>query len=114
MTKEIPVGTEPRGCALSQGGKIFYVANLTEGTITLIDTKTKEVIVTAPIGGNPVAIAVGLRTVIVTDFFARLRPGGGEGFDDGKEGVVRSFPVGDLTSDQGDHRSRRSPTRASP
>ncbi|HVH05272.1 MAG TPA: hypothetical protein VNE71_04645, partial [Myxococcota bacterium] len=99
VTKEIPVGPEPRACALSQDQKIFYVASFTAGTITLIDTKTKAEIVTAPIGGNPGAIAVGKNVVFVTDFFARLRAGGpGEGFDDGKEGIVRSFPVGNLAT----------------
>jgi YVTN family beta-propeller protein len=98
VTQEIPVGPEPRACALSQGQKILYVASFTEGTITLIDTKTKAVIETAPIGGNPAAIAVGQRVVIVTDFFARLRAGGSEGFDDGKEGIVRTFPVGDTST----------------
>jgi YVTN family beta-propeller protein len=97
VTQEIPVGPEPRACALSQGQKILYVASFTEGTITLIDTRTKAVIETAEIGGNPAAIAVGQRVVIVTDFFARLRAGGSEGFDDGKEGIVRSFPVGDTS-----------------
>jgi hypothetical protein len=99
VVKEIQVGPEPRACALSQDQKIFYVASFTAGTITLIDTKAKTELVTAPIGGNPGAIAVGRNVVFVTDFFARLREGGpGEGFDDGKEGIVRSFPVGNLTT----------------
>jgi hypothetical protein len=99
VVKEIPVDPEPRACALSQDGKIFYTASFTAGTITLIDTKAKEPIVTAPVGGNPGAIGVGKNVVFVTDFFARLREGGpGEGFDDGKEGIVRSFPVGNLTT----------------
>jgi hypothetical protein len=99
VTKEIPVGPEPRACALSQDQKIFYVASFTAGTITLIDAKTKTEILTQEIGGNPGAISVGRNIVFVTDFFARLRAGGpGEGFDDGKEGIVRSFPVGDLST----------------
>jgi 6-phosphogluconolactonase (cycloisomerase 2 family) len=99
VVKEIEVDPEPRACALSQDQKIFYVASFTAGTITLIDAKTKTEITTATIGGNPGAISVGRNIVFVTDFFARLRAGGpGEGFDDGKEGIVRSFPVGNLTT----------------
>jgi len=50
------------------------------------------------------AIAVHKNRVFVTDFFARLIPdpdgagplvGGQEGFDDGKQGIVHSFPVND-------------------
>ena len=34
----IPVGTEPRGCALTPNGALLYVANHTEGTVSIIDT----------------------------------------------------------------------------
>src|SRR6185295_14170997 len=38
-------------------------------------------------------------TVFATQFYAEVIPGGpGEGFDDGKRGVVFAFPVGDPTS----------------
>lgn len=105
VTRTIPVGTEPRGCALTPDGERLYVANHTAGTVSIINTSIRRprVINTVNVGGNPFAIAVtddGDNTsnderVFVTDFYARLRPGaaGREGFDDGKQGIVRSFRV---------------------
>lgn len=99
---EIPVGAEPQGCALTPSGNRLYVANHTAGTISVIDTSSRTVIDTIEIGGNPTAIAIsddGDKTddderVFVTEFFAELIPGGpGEGFDDGKQGIVSSFDV---------------------
>lgn len=99
---EIPVGTEPRGCALTPSGNRLYVANHTAGTVSVIDTSTRTVIDTIEVGGNPTAIAItddGDKTddderVFVTQFFAELIPGGpGEGFDEGKHGIVSTFEV---------------------
>ena len=95
-TATIPVGTEPRPCALTPDGDLLYVGNYTEGTVSVIDTRSKQVIDTVEVGDNPAAIAVTDDTVFVTRFFARLIAGGpGEGFDDGKEGVVVAFPISD-------------------
>ncbi len=103
----IPVGTEPRGCALTPSGSLLYVANHTEGTVSIIDTRTRKLAGTVPVGGNPTAIAVtnnGDKTdtderVFVTQIFAELRPGGGgEMRDLGKQGVVHSFPVSNPTA----------------
>jgi YVTN family beta-propeller protein len=99
----IPVGTEPRGCATSPSRKLLFVANQTAGSVSVIDTRTKTVVDTVDVGGRPTAIAVtndGDRsdsdeTVFVTDFYAELIAGGpGEGFDDGKQGVVHFFSAG--------------------
>src|SRR5262249_53537287 len=50
------------------------------------------VIDTVQVGGNPTALAVVGDRVFVTLFYARLIEGGpGEGFDNGKEGVVKTF-----------------------
>lgn len=95
VTKEIAVGAEPRGCALTPDGRFLYVANYTEGTVAVIDARRGEVVDRVRVGGNPYAIAIQDRTVFVTQFFARLIAGGpGEGFDDGKEAVVKAFQVG--------------------
>src|SRR5262245_24019717 len=94
VVDEIAVGNEPRGCALSENGNVLLVANHTDGTVSLIDTGSDEVVGTAPVGGNPVAIAVDGGRVFVPDFYARLIAGGpGEGFDNGKEGVVKTFTL---------------------
>ena len=102
LVATIPVGTEPRGCALTPNGTQLFVANHTEGTVSIINTTTRAVVGTVPVGGNPTAIAVtdngdpvdSDERVFVTQIFAELRPGGGgEMRDLGKQGVVHSFPV---------------------
>jgi len=93
--KEIVVGNEPRGCAVSEGGKQLAVANHTDGNVSLIDTGSDQVIGDPiDVGGNPFAIAIDGDRVFVTLFYARLIAGGpGEGFDDGKEAVVKTFTL---------------------
>src|SRR5262245_36673010 len=97
VVADIPVGTEPRGLALAPAGTLLFVANHTAGTVSVIDTRTPALTRTVPLSGNPTAIAVTNdgdgddldETVFVTQFFADLVPGGpGDGFDDGKQGVV--------------------------
>jgi YVTN family beta-propeller protein len=96
---EFPVGTEPRGCALR--GKRFYVTNFTEGTVAVVDTQSREVVDRVDVGGNPYGITIVGKHVFVTQFFARLIDGGpGEGFDDGKEGVVQHFLRDDSSLDE--------------
>jgi YVTN family beta-propeller protein len=108
VVAEIPVGIEPRGCAVTPNGTRLYVANHTSGTVSVINTATRAVIetITLPLGGNPTvnptAIAITNdedsddtdEQVFVTQFFAELIPGGpGEGFDDGKRGIMHTFAV---------------------
>jgi YVTN family beta-propeller protein len=102
VVAEIPVGTEPRGCALTPRGTSLFVANHTQGTVSIIDTDSRTVIGAAPVGGNPTAIAVTNdgdnldldERVFVTQIFAELIPNGpGEARDQGKQGVVHTFPV---------------------
>ena len=80
------------------------MANHTGGTVSVINTATRTVISTIRAAGlvNPTAIAItndgdgndNDERVFVTDFFAKLIPGGpGEGFDNGKRGAVFTFPV---------------------
>jgi YVTN family beta-propeller protein len=103
VTRTITVGTEPRGCALTPDGERLFVANHTAGTVSIINTSIRRprVINTVNVGGNPFAIAITDRPgdnehVFVTDFYARLiddPDAFDEGFDDGKQGIVRSFRV---------------------
>lgn len=103
IIKTIAVGTEPRGVALTPNGKRLFVANHTEGTVSIIDTLALEVVEVAQVGKNPMALAITNdgdasdldETVFVSEFFAELIPGGpGEGFDDGRQGVVWSLSSG--------------------
>src|SRR6516225_5390027 len=110
---EIPVGTEPRGCALTADGSLLYVANLTEGTVSIIVTSDPLNPISdgaVTVGGRPWAVAITDKgtgnisddTVFVTDAFAEVIPnfsdptfdGNGEARDQGKQGVVHAFPAG--------------------
>src|SRR5262245_21254404 len=106
IVKTIRVGTEPRGVAVTPNGTRAFVANHTDGTVSVIDVASRAVVDTIHLAGNPSAVAVSDdgddddsdETVYVTQFFAELIPGGhGEGFDDGKRGVVWSFAASGLT-----------------
>ncbi len=106
----IGVGAEPRACALTPDGTILYVANYSAGFVRAINPTTRAIVTTISTGPNPGAIAIvgdaSPARVFITRFFASLRGGGpGEGFDDGKQGVLISFlttapgsPVGTLLS----------------
>lgn len=106
VIRTIPVGNEPRGCALTPKGSLLYVANHTDKTVSVIDTHSYAIVDTVYLAGNPTAIAITNNAqrdhderVFVTQFFAELIPDGpGEGFDDGKQGIVYTFPVSDPTA----------------
>jgi len=106
LVADIEVGSEPRGLALSPAGTRLFVANFTGGTVSVIDTATRSVVDTVELGGRPTALAITNdgdtddldETVFVSEFFAEPIPGGpGEAFDDGRQGVVWSFPTETLT-----------------
>src|SRR5262249_30553011 len=91
----IVVGPEPRPCALTPDNSVLYVGNYSTGLVRAINPATRTIVDNIPVGGNPAAIAItdSPSRVFVTRFFAQLRAGGQEGFDDGKRGIVASFPV---------------------
>jgi len=70
VTSRIPVGRNPRGVALSSDGKLLYVANRLDDTLSVIDTKTEKVISTIDLGGpkNIDAIRRGERLFYTADF----------------------------------------------
>ena len=109
------MGTEPRGCALTADGSLLYVANHTDGTVSIVDIPSANPLTpllqptAVQVGGRPWAIAItdegpGNVTdeVFVTQLFAELNPdfkdpvfdGNGEARDLGKQGVVQAFPAG--------------------
>jgi YVTN family beta-propeller protein len=101
IIKTIFVGAEPRGLALGPNGKRLFVANHTAGTLSIIDTAALVVVDEVAVGKNPTALAVTNdgdssdldETVFVSEFFAEPIPGGpGEGFDDGRQGVIWALP----------------------
>jgi YVTN family beta-propeller protein len=110
VVDEIEVGTEPRGIAITPNGTRLFVANHTAGTVSIIEPGDQNKLLdTVTVGGNPTAIAItndgdtddADERVIVTRFYAELiANGSGEGFDDGKQGVVVAFDVNDPDGSQ--------------
>jgi YVTN family beta-propeller protein len=92
--QDIRVGTEPYGCVLTPDGTKLYVANSTSNSVSVIDTRTLQVVKTIPsVGVRPMGLGIVNNKLYVTQFFAQLRPNGrpidqNEGADDGREGRV--------------------------
>ena len=105
VVSTIAVGTEPGGCALTPSGARLYVGNFTAGTVSVVNTSTRAVVDTVALPGNPAPNPAAIsitndgdsddsdERVFVTQFYAELRQGGSEGFNDGKQGIVHAFPV---------------------
>jgi YVTN family beta-propeller protein len=85
VAEEVTVGTEPRGCALTPNGNLLYVANHTEGPVSIIVTSNPLNPIldgAVHVGRNPTAIAITNdgdgddtdETVFVTQIFAELNP----------------------------------------
>ena len=62
--KQIKVGTEPRGCALTPDGSLLYVANHTAGTVSIIDTAGGTVWGTVFVGRNPPLLRSRIRGLV--------------------------------------------------
>ena len=118
------MGTEPRGCALTPNGTLLYVANHTEGTVSIIITSNPLNPIldgAVQVGRNPTAIAItndgdgddADETVFVTQIFAELDPN----FVDPFDVVVRCAISGNEGSSRPSRRAmpiRRSPKSPSP
>jgi YVTN family beta-propeller protein len=84
VSAPITVGTQPKGMALLPDGSKLYVANISSGTVSVINTSTDTVTKTLGMGSNPLSVAVspdGLRAYVSSN---------------GGDGVVR---VIDTTTD---------------
>jgi len=90
----IPVGPEPAGLALSRSMELAYVTVSGSDEVVTVDLLARRILNRIPVGRMPWAIAVAPRgggenaaeTLIVSHRLARLRPGGAEGTNEGKEG----------------------------
>jgi YVTN family beta-propeller protein len=92
-TTTVPVGPEPGGLALSPSTDTAYVTVSGTGELVAVDLAARAIAARIPVGRMPWSVAVappegGLpaETVVVSHRLARLRAGGAEGTDDGKEG----------------------------
>ncbi len=89
-----PVGPEPEGLALSPSGRSAYLTLSSAAEVVRVDLPNETVTSRLQVGRHPWAIAVtddgdlddDDETVVVAHRFARLRVGGMEASDDGKEG----------------------------
>ncbi len=95
--KNIPVGTEPYGLAVTPNGKKLYVSNARSNSISVIDTATDTVIKTIEnVGFEPRGLAITNdgddddtdETLYVTQFLSLPVSGKVDGQDDAKQGVV--------------------------
>src|SRR5690606_22966187 len=103
---DLEVGTEPGGLALSPTGRLAFVTLSSDAAVAIVDLDRLEVVGRVPLGAQPWAIAVTDdgdaddldEKVVVTHRIARLRAGGSEGTDDGKEGWLTTVPLADLVT----------------
>src|SRR5262249_34457667 len=95
----IPVGPEPGGFALARPGHAAYVTVCCSDEVVTVDRSRRSVARRVAVGHRPWSIAAVPRgdaeTLIVSHRLARLRTGGEEGTNDGKEGWLSLL--------QGDH-----------
>ena len=70
VVARIPVGNNPRGLLLSKDGRLLYVANRLDDSISVIDTKTNRVVSTIDLGGPKTinALRRGERLFFTADF----------------------------------------------
>lgn len=57
-TTTIPVGVGPEGVAITADGAFAYVANSGSNSVSVIDTATKTVVATVPVGQKPFWVAI--------------------------------------------------------
>ena len=57
MLATVPTGAEPEGVTLTPDAKFVYVTSEDKGTITVVDTATKQAVKTIPVGRRPRGIA---------------------------------------------------------
>ncbi len=108
---DLALGAEPAGLALSPTGRYAFVALVTSEAVAVVDLGRLEVLGLVSVGPWPWAIAVTDdgdaddldESVVVAHRLARLRPGGAEGRDDGKEGWVTRVPLSDLAEAAAKH-----------
>jgi len=103
-TNDIEVGAEPGGLALSPTGRLAFVTLSSDAALAIVDLERDEMVGRVPLGPVPWAVAVTDdgdaedldETVVISHRIARLRSGGVEGTDDGKEGWLTTALAADL------------------
>jgi YVTN family beta-propeller protein len=92
VTATIPVGSSPRGVAVSPDGTRAYVTNESSDTVSVIDTATNTVTATIPVGDGPDSVVVtpeGTRAYV-----ANQGSGTASVIDTATNTVTATIPVG--------------------
>jgi len=92
----LPVGTRPRGVAVSQETPRAYVTNNTGHSVTVIDTDSNTVVTTIPVATNPVGVAVspdGSRIYVANQTSGLVSV-----IDGATNTVIANWPVSDFPS----------------
>jgi YVTN family beta-propeller protein len=100
----VEVGAEPVALALSPSGKKLFVAEMAESRVSIVDTKTMEVLESIEVD-RPRALTITNNldtndedeTLVITQFFGVATPGG-EAKDNGRTGKVRLYSLADLST----------------
>ncbi len=58
VVDRVPVGAVPQALALQPDGAAVYVANTADGTVSIVDTATRKVVATVPVGRAPMGVAI--------------------------------------------------------
>jgi len=101
----VAVGSEPTGLALSPAGTRLFVAEYAEGSVSVIDTATMQVIEVIDAPDHPRSIAVSHdgdededdEVLLVPEFFGEVQAGG-EASDTGRVGQIRSYSLADYSA----------------
>ncbi|MBI2569922.1 MAG: hypothetical protein HYV63_23200 [Candidatus Schekmanbacteria bacterium] len=102
VLSSLAVGAGPYGVALTPNDTYLLVASSGSDSVSVIQTSTWTVSTTIPVGPNPRGIGItddgdgedSDEKAYVTMFLGQLREGGGEAFDQGKEGQVAVIDIG--------------------
>ena len=106
--KDIAVGSEPYGVALTPDGSLAFVADAAGADVAVIDTASNTIqkVIVIP-GVQPRGIAItnnnggqGPQSVYVTQFLSQPAANGGPGLDQGSEGKVFVISTDDLSKVQ--------------
>ncbi len=126
VVTNITVGAEPWNVVCSPNGRRMFVANSGQDTVTVIDTTGHRVVghvdLRNSLANDPdrsrsfqprgLAVSVDSTKLYVTRFLSYTKPGGRQGDDFGKEGLVAVLDIDTASSNLADYRVARTVTLA--